>query len=98
MAEKAGQPGNTNATKDKRLVTDALRRVAVQNPEKLRKACEKVLEDAMDGNLAAFSLLSDRLDGRPAQSVTVSGDEENPLELVTKVEIVPLVNPTDTDT
>lgn len=74
MAEKGGQPGNKNAVKEKRLVTDALRRAAAQNPDKLREACIKVIEDAANGNLAAFNALADRLDGKPAQSLSVDGD------------------------
>ncbi len=86
MAEKGAPKGNTNAKRDNRLITDALRRVVTQSPEKLRKACEKVLDDAVEGNLGAFSVIADRLDGKPAQSVTLSGDEDAPL--VTRIERV----------
>lgn len=81
----AGAPkGNTNAAKENRLITNALRRVVTQNPDKLRKACEKVLEDAMDGNLHAFTVIADRLDGKPAQTNVLQGDSEHPL--VTRIE------------
>lgn len=83
MAERGAQVGNKNATKDKRLITDELRRVVTQGPAKLKKACEKLLDEAAKGNLAAFNVIADRLDGKPAQSLTVGGDEENPL--VTKI-------------
>lgn len=78
--------GNKNGAKQKRLVTDALRRAAAQSPEKLKQACEKILDDAANGNLAAFNTIADRLDGKPAQSVTVAGDEDNPL--ITRIERV----------
>lgn len=74
MAERGGQSGNTNATKDKRLITDELRRVCKQSPEKLKKACEKVLNNAVNGDLAAFTVMADRLDGKPHQSQTLDGD------------------------
>ena len=75
----AGAPlGNNNNSKG-RLITDELRRVCTQSPEKLKKACEKVLEDAVSGNLAAFSVIADRLDGKPAQAVNIGGQEDNPL-------------------
>lgn len=79
MAEKGGQIGNKNAAKENRMVTNALKRAVAQNPEQLRKACLKVLEDAENGNLAAFNTIADRLDGKPAQSVNVGGQEDNPL-------------------
>lgn len=92
----AGAPeGNTNATKDNRLVTNALRRAVVQSPEKLKKACEKVLADAVDGNLAAFTVIADRLDGKPAQTNILEGNEEKPLVL-TQIQRA-IIDPQDTD-
>jgi len=67
--------GNKNATTEKRLITDALRRVVTQNPEKLKKACEKIMDDAVEGNIAAFNMMSDRLEGKPAQSVDLKVTE-----------------------
>jgi len=87
MAGKGAPTGNTYASKDKRLITDELRRVCTQSPEKLKKACEKVLNDAVDGNLAAFTVIADRLDGKPAQSIAVGGDSDNPLTLFGNVVI-----------
>ncbi|MDO8682925.1 MAG: hypothetical protein Q7N50_05525 [Armatimonadota bacterium] len=71
MAKPSGaQAGNKNAAKGA-FVRDALRKVAVQNPEKLRKACEAVLDKAVDGDIGAFSVFRDTLDGKPNQSITV---------------------------
>lgn len=75
MAEKGGQEGNQNSTAEKRLVTNALRRAAVQNPEKLKKACEKLVDAAAEGDKVAFSMLADRLDGRPSQVVEGTGTD-----------------------
>ena len=72
----AGAPvGNTNAKKENRLITDELRRVCTQSPEKLKEACIKVLDEAVQGNLGAFTVLADRLEGKPAQAVTVGNEE-----------------------
>lgn len=83
----AGAPkGNTNGKKENRLVTDALKRVVVQNPEKLAKACMKILEQAVEGDKQAFGLIADRLDGKPTN--TIAGDSENPItfqEIVRKI-------------
>ena len=77
MAERGGQPGNQNATKEKRMITDALRRAAAQNPDKLKKACMAVLNKAVDGDLAAFNTLADRIDGKPTQPI--ANDPDNPI-------------------
>ena len=74
MAEKGGQPNNTNSTADKRLITSALKRVVTQSPDKLKKACEKVLNDAVNGNLASLGFIADRLEGKPAQSLSIDGE------------------------
>lgn len=61
--------GNNNGAKQNRMVTDMLRRVAVQNPKKLRAACEAVLEKAVAGDIQAFNTFADRLDGKPNQTL-----------------------------
>ena len=69
MAKVGAPPGNTNAVRDNRLITDTLRKVCVQGVDKLRTACEKVLDDAEAGNLASLSFIADRLDGKPTATV-----------------------------
>ena len=69
MAERGAPVGNQNATKEQRMVTAALKRAATQDPDKVRKACEKILDMAVEGNLAAFSIIADRLDGKAVQAV-----------------------------
>ena len=55
-----------------------------------------IITNAMEnGDLQAMKEINDRLDGRAAQSLTISGDEENPV-VITKVERV-IVKPTNTD-
>ena len=73
----AGAPkGNTNAARDNRIITSALNRAVVQNPDKLRTSCEKVIDEAAEGNLAAFSFIADRLEGRPAQTTVLEGGDK----------------------
>lgn len=73
--KRGGQIGNKNATKENRLVGDMLRRIAKQNPEKLRKACEKVLDKAIEGDVSAFKEFADRLDGKSVQPVSGTGED-----------------------
>ena len=72
--ESGAQPGNTNSTADKRLITSALKRVVTQSTDKLKRACEKVLNDAVNGNLASLGFIADRLEGKPAQSLSIDGE------------------------
>ncbi len=71
--------GNQNAAKSK-LVHDALRKMVIQDDQKrLRNGLEKVMQAFEEGEPWAVQFVRDSLDGKPAQSMTVSGDAENPL-------------------
>lgn len=72
---KAGAPkGNTNSSKKNRMVADALRAAAKQNPDKLKKACMALMDKAVEGDIQAFNAFRDTLDGKPAQVVEGVGD------------------------
>lgn len=47
-----------------------------------------MVDFALEGQGWAMQEIGNRLDGRPAQAVMVSGDEDNPLQVVNKVERV----------
>lgn len=85
----AGEEGNNFSSKNNRLWRETLRRVAAQNPEKLRRIAEKLYEQAEQGDIAAMREIGDRLDGKAAQ--TIQGDDENPLTVaIKKIELVAL--------
>ena len=86
MAERGGQPGNLNASKN-RPWRDAIDRALkkksrVDQIEALDVIAEKVVETALAGPsyekgdpwLSAIHELADRLDGKPAQQVQIGGD------------------------
>ena len=49
---------------------------------------DKFVEAVEKGELAAFKELGDRLDGKPAQSITVAGDADAPLQTEMTVKLV----------
>jgi hypothetical protein len=76
--------GNQYAAKAKMwhaAIQRALDKRGVSRVEALDALAEKLLEKCEEGDLSALKELGDRLDGKPAQSVTLAGDEEKPLEL-----------------
>lgn len=83
MATSGGQPGNKNASKAKVWNAAIMRALEARSLLKQKNAlddlAEKLLDNCMDGDLASLKELGDRLDGKAAQSVTVGGDEDNPL-------------------
>jgi hypothetical protein len=54
--------------------------VAAQNPEKLRKACEAVLDKAVEGDIQAFNAFADRIDGKPIQATEMTLTQGNSAE------------------
>jgi len=82
--------GNQNAVKAK-LWSAAIHRAldkrgAGDRMKALDELAEKLLANCDQGDLSALKELGDRLDGKAAQAVTVSGDEDNPLQVINKIE------------
>ena len=74
MAAKGGQPGNKNAVKN-RPWAEAINRVLLANDgAKMRALAEKIVEKALEGDVAALKEVGDRSDGKPAQQVQIGGD------------------------
>lgn len=89
----AGNPNPVGRKADK-IVRDALLAALRQDPERLKKAAEKAWDKAIEGDLAAFREIADRLDGKAVQPI--SGDDENPLEVIHRIERL-IVDPTNKD-
>jgi len=75
----AGAPqGNTNAAKGK-LFYDQLRKIAIQQPEKLVRVAEGLFAAAEAMEPWAVKELLDRLDGKAVQQTELTGAEGAPL-------------------
>lgn len=75
-------PGNQNAYKNKPWA-DALRRAMARyeggKENALNLIADQTVKLAVSGEQWAIKEIGDRTDGKAAQSVTVSGDEDQPL-------------------
>ncbi len=84
-----GQSGNPAGTKtEKKFLAALTRALASDDSKRLREAAERLLDSAANGEPWAIEQLANRLDGRPAQAVAVSGDQDNPLQLSAVIEFV----------
>lgn len=95
MATSGGQPGNNNAAKNK-YWSDALRKHITQNPQDLVEAAQAIFNKAKEGDVTAIREIGDRLEGKPAQMIT--GDSDNPLTLINRIERVLIDNASTKDT
>ncbi len=72
---KAGAPfGNKNNVTG-RLFSDAIRKEAVQNPEKLRKIVKALFDRAGEGDIQAAREIGDRLEGKALATVDITHRE-----------------------
>lgn len=90
--------GNKNSRKENRLVRDTLRKVALQNPHKLRAACEKLLDKAVEGDVTAFSQFRDTLDGKPMQTTDMTVTHLNSAERLSDDELANIATGSGTGT
>lgn len=75
----AGAPvGNTNGTKQKRMLGDCLKRELTQRPEDILAIANKLIESAKAGEAWAMQLIHERVDGKLPQPV-VGDDDESPI-------------------
>lgn len=84
----AGAPaGNQNGTKQKRLLSDCLKRELTQRPDDVLAITNKLIESAKAGEAWAMALIHDRVDGKAPQPV-VGGDEDDPaLKVLSEITI-----------
>ena len=69
MAERGGQPGNNNATKN-RPITDALRRVLLaEGGQKLRELTEAMVKRSIESSDAAAREILERIEGKVPQQL-----------------------------
>ena len=74
--------GNSNARKENRIFGEELRKAIAQDDRKrIRAGIERLLDKFAEGDLQAIKEIADRTDGKAAQSLTVAGDEDNPLRI-----------------
>ena len=83
--KSGAQPGNQNARKTKPFWHALDRAIAQEDGKRLRDAAEKLLNFAAAGEEWAIKELGDRLDGKCAQAVVLSGDADAPLTINHKI-------------
>ena len=78
--------GNQNAAKAKVWHAAIMRALERRKPANERikaidELADKLIELVATGDLAALKEFGDRLDGKPAQSIALGGDPDNPIQL-----------------
>ena len=81
----AAPKGNKFSVQDRRMLTNALRRSiarkAMKGPDAAARIADKLVDKALDGEPWAVGMVFDRLEGKPAQSVSLTGGDENDMPI-----------------
>lgn len=80
--------GNQNAAKAK--IMSAHLKARIEERKLWPQLMDALLTKALDGDVPAIREVFDRIDGKATQPI--SGDEDNPLTIVQRIELVPLGN------
>jgi len=87
MKWQKGQSGNPKGrVKGKRALSEELRRLVdarwqPRGPTNRELLAQVLLRLALCGDIKALSYIYDRLEGRPAQALELSGDDRKPLRI-----------------
>lgn len=86
--KKVGAPiGNNNAKKNK-LFYDRIQKHLIQNPQKLEKIVETLVQEAQNGSPWAVKEIMDRVDGKAIQATEISGVDGADLSNLQTINIV----------
>ena len=94
----AGKPGRSGRQVDRpfaEALKIAVKRVHDGDPGgrvKLAIIAEKLVEQAIDGEMEAIKEVSNRLDGKPAQAMELTGQEGGPLQIEIRKLFRPVVD------
>jgi hypothetical protein len=70
-----GNPGGKHGEKMFRSALLASLKKADGDAEKLQRVTDKLVANAINGDTTAIREIADRLDGKPAQAIDVTGDD-----------------------
>jgi hypothetical protein len=85
MAERGGQPGNTNGSKSRLFEQAFLREIKQRDlkdgdGETLRRIAAAMIDKILAGDVPAFTASRDTVDGKPAQ--TLQGPDGGPAFII----------------
>ena len=66
--------GNNHSNKENRMPTERLKMELKQNPEKVKKIIQALIDKAISGDMAAIREVFDRVDGKVAQQNNINGE------------------------
>lgn len=67
-----GRSGNPSGKSKTKMLTDQLRAILTQEPDRVRKIADKLVQLAEAGELEATKLILERIEGKVAQAIDVT--------------------------
>ena len=84
------EEGNQLAAKGRKIEKMIERACLQEDDKRIRLGVEKLLDMYADGDKWALQFVTEKLDGKAAQTTVLAGDDENPLKLIHQVQLIAL--------
>ena len=78
--------GNNHSNKENRMPTERLKMELKQNPEKVKKIIQALIDKAISGDMAAIREVFDRVDGKVETNVRAEFADNRPIYVVTGID------------
>ena len=78
--------GNNHSNKENRMPTERLKMELKQNPEKVKKIIQALIDKAISGDMAAIREVFDRVDGKVETNVRAEVADNRPIYVVTGID------------
>ena len=78
--------GNNHSNKENRMPTERLGMELKQNPEKVKKIIQALIDKAISGDMAAIREVFDRVDGKVETNVRAEFADNRPIYVVTGID------------
>jgi len=78
--------GNNHSNKENRMPAERLRMELKQNPEKVKKIIQALIDKAISGDMAAIREVFDRVDGKVETNVRAEMVDNSPVYVITGID------------
>ena len=82
MGAPVGNTNNADAKRFRLALHSALERKGKDKWEALTDVAEKLIAEALEGNITAIKEVADRIEGKAVQGVELTGKDGGPVEVI----------------
>lgn len=85
MSAPVGNTNNADAKRFRMALHAALERKGTDKWKALTDVAEKLIDEALTGNISAIKEVADRIEGKSSQGIELTGRDGGPVEITERV-------------